>query len=61
MGDYSTKNISQKLMDEIKNGLQDLDYGSLEIYVVDNQVTQITKRRIKKTNQKTGVKKALDK
>jgi hypothetical protein len=57
MGDYSTINISQKLMDEIKNGLKDLDYGSIEIYVVDNQVTQITKRRIKKTNQESRVKK----
>ena len=48
---YSTKFISKELLDEILNSLKDLDYGSLEIYVVNNEVTQITKRQIKKTNK----------
>ncbi len=49
---YSTNNISQKLIEEIKEALHDLDYGSVEIYVQDGEVTQITKRHIKKTNNK---------
>ena len=47
---YSTKLISKRLIEEIISSLKNLDYGSLEIYVVNNQVTQITKRQIKKTN-----------
>jgi len=47
---YSTKFISKQLIEEIKQGLRDLDFGSLEIYVVNREVTQITKRQIKKTN-----------
>ena len=46
---YSTKNISKSLLDEICRDLKDLDYGSLEIYVTNHKVTQITKRQIKKT------------
>lgn len=47
---YSTKNISSQLLKEIKEALINLDYGSVEIYVVKNEVTQITRRHIKKTN-----------
>jgi hypothetical protein len=47
---YSTKLISQKLLQEIKKNLLDLDYGSLEIYVTNSRVTQITKRQIQKTD-----------
>ncbi|HUW22093.1 MAG TPA: DUF2292 domain-containing protein [Candidatus Bathyarchaeia archaeon] len=50
---YSTKSISHHLLEEIIDSLKNLDYGSLEIYVVDHQVTQITKRQIKKTNHLT--------
>lgn len=50
MTDYSTKNITPKLMAEISETLKDLDYGSVELHVVNNEVTQITKRKIKKTN-----------
>jgi len=50
MSDYSTKDISPKLMTEVKKTLRGLAYGSVEIYVVDHQVTQITKRVIKKTS-----------
>lgn len=37
-------------MDEIKGELEKIGYGSLEIYVQNNKVTQITVRNIKKTN-----------
>jgi hypothetical protein len=52
---YSTKGISSQLLEEIKEALLGLDYGSLEIYVVNYEVTQITKRHIKKT-QNSNVK-----
>lgn len=50
MSDYSTKDISDKLLQEIKESLIDLDFGSIEIYVNNGEVNQITKRYIKKTN-----------
>lgn len=52
MSDYSTKEIAPILISEIKEVLKGLDYGSVEIYVVNNEVTQITRRLIKKTNSK---------
>jgi hypothetical protein len=49
--DYSTQNISQVLITEIKGALQSVkNYGSIEIYIQDGVVTQITVRNIKKTN-----------
>ncbi len=50
MSDYSTEKISDKLLQEVKESLIGLDYGSIEIYVAAGEVTQITKRLIKKTN-----------
>lgn len=47
---YSTTPVSDQLLQEIKKNLDNLDYGSLEIYVVGREVTQITKRQIQKTN-----------
>lgn len=48
---YSTKRITKELTDEINSALKSVDaYGSVEIYVQDNKVTQITTRTIKKTN-----------
>jgi len=39
------------LIDEVLQALNDLGgWGSVEIYVQDGKVTQITKRAIKKTN-----------
>ena len=39
------------LLDEIKEALKNVrGYGSVEIYVQDHKVTQITERNIKKTN-----------
>lgn len=55
---YSTKNITTQMLEEIKEALMGLDYGSVEIYVVKGEVTQITRRHIKKTNQEN---RALDK
>lgn len=54
MVDYSTQRISDKLFQEIKDALLGLDYGSVEIYVTDSKVTQITRRLIKKTNLKNN-------
>jgi len=50
--DYSTKKISHTLIGEIKNALQSVSsYGSIEVYVQNGIVTQITIRNIKKTNK----------
>ena len=49
-GEYSTKRISKALLEEITSSLKSVSpYGSVEIYVQDNTVTQITIRNIKKT------------
>lgn len=50
MVDYSTAKISDKLFEEIKEALLGLEYGSVEIFVTSGEVTQITRRHIKKTN-----------
>lgn len=51
MVDYSTKRISKLLLDEVARALRSIDaYGSVELYVQKNTVTQITVRNIKKTN-----------
>lgn len=54
MDQYSTHNISDTLLTEIKSALKNVSpYGSVEIYVQDNTVTQITIRNIKKTINQT--------
>lgn len=55
MADYSTRRISEKLISEIKKALKGIAYGSVEIYIVNHQVTQITRRLIKKTNSKPKI------
>ena len=56
---YSTKRISKQLVDEIKTALKNVrGWGSVEVYIQDNAVTQITERTIKKTN---SITKRLDK
>ncbi len=51
MTDYSTKRISQVLLAEVAKSLRSIDaYGSVEIYVQNKIVTQISVRNIKKTN-----------
>jgi hypothetical protein len=64
--DYSTKKISDKLILEIIEALGNIrGWGSVEIFVQDHKVVQITERNIKKTpNQDTSrrtVKLGLDK
>lgn len=51
MVDYSTKKITQDLLEQIKGALKNVrGWGSVEIYVQDHKVTQITERNITKTN-----------
>lgn len=48
----SMKNqIDPKLLEEIKNALAKIDgYGSVELYIQQNKITQITARNIRKTS-----------
>ncbi len=48
--EFSTKRISQNLIDEIKAALQNVQYGSVEIFIQDSKITQVTTRTIKKTS-----------
>jgi len=51
MVDYSTKRVSTDLLEEVKAALKDVKgWGSIELYVQNFKVTQITSRNIKKTN-----------
>ncbi len=47
------KNASSQLIEEINSALKNLMWGSIEIYVQDNVVTQITVKNIKKTRVST--------
>lgn len=49
---YSTQKITSSLIEELKKALHKVRYGSIEIFVQDNVVTQITVRNIKKTSYK---------
>ena len=50
--EYSTKIISETLVREVKNALQSVkSYGSVEIYIQNGVVTQITVRNIRKTEK----------
>ncbi len=44
------KVISQNLLSEIKEALESVKYGSIEIFVQNKVVTQITVRNIHKTS-----------
>ncbi|MCH7951823.1 DUF2292 domain-containing protein [Patescibacteria group bacterium] len=51
MVDYSTKRVSKPLLDEVSKAMKSIDsYGSVEIYVQNCTVTQITVRNIRKTD-----------
>lgn len=51
LADYSTKKVSKALLKEIKDALKSVGgYGSIEIFIQNNVVTQITTRNIRKTN-----------
>lgn len=50
-GHFSTQGkISSRLLREVAEAIKDKYYGSVEIYIQDSQVTQITERVIKKLN-----------
>lgn len=51
MRDYSSKQVSTKLLNEIVDALKNIrGWGSVEIFVQDHKVVQIVERNIKKTN-----------
>ena len=50
MGIYSTQSPSGQLIKEIVATLKKIKWGSLEVFVQDGDVTQITAREIKKIN-----------
>jgi hypothetical protein len=55
---YSTKNVSEALVKEITTAIKTVqDYGSVELFVQDGVVTQITTRTIKKTIDKSKERK----
>jgi len=48
---YSTKYISEKLKEELLESIQNVKgWGSVEIFIQDYNVTQITEKNIKKPN-----------
>lgn len=52
---YSTKTISSYLLKELQDSIKNVrGWGSVEIFIQDFNVTQITEKNIKKPN---GVKK----
>ncbi len=51
MGSYSTKTLSPQLLKEIARRLENLAFGSVEIFVAGHQVTQITRREIDKVSE----------
>jgi len=51
MAKKSSAKVNNRLLDELSQALKELGgWGSVEIYVQNGTVTQITKRAIKKTN-----------
>ena len=49
MDEYSTTEISDRLIADIKSSLTGKEFGSIEIYIENGRVSQITERVIKKT------------
>ena len=54
--DYSTEQISSRLISQIVDALQDKAFGSVEIFIEDYTVTQITERKITKTSRQVRLK-----
>ncbi|HVT01495.1 MAG TPA: DUF2292 domain-containing protein [Patescibacteria group bacterium] len=55
--EYSTKNISKKLVEELLESIKNIrGWGTVEIVIQDHLVTQITEKNIKKPilNNKTN-------
>lgn len=50
MNNYSTKQVSDELVKEVISALKNIrGWGSIEVYVQDFKVVQITERNIRKT------------
>ncbi|HLD02059.1 MAG TPA: DUF2292 domain-containing protein [Patescibacteria group bacterium] len=50
MNNYSTKQINENLLKEVVDALKNIrGWGSVEIFVQDFKVVQITERNIRKT------------
>lgn len=52
MKTYSTKPVRDELLEEIKKALTNIKWGSIEIFIQDSLVVQITERNIKKMSEK---------
>ena len=51
MNDYSTKNVSAFLLEELKRALESVpDYGSIKIFVLAGNVSQISIEKTIKTD-----------
>jgi hypothetical protein len=51
MQDYSIKNISPKLLGDVREAIESVEsFGSVEIYIQNGYVSQISIRHIKKTS-----------
>lgn len=48
----TTHSVNAKTLEEIKTALTTIKWGSIEIFVQDSQVVQITERSIKKMSEK---------
>jgi len=55
--DYSTQKISPNLVSKIVEVLKNKAYGSVEIYIENFNVTQITERTITKLNRPKPMRK----
>lgn len=48
------KSANTDLLEDIKKALSNIKWGSIEIFVQDSMVVQITERSIKKVVEKSG-------
>jgi len=48
--DFSTQNITPTLISQVVDALRNKAYGSVEIYIENHMVVQITERTITKVN-----------
>lgn len=54
---YSTQNVKPYLLEELKRKLESIPgWGSLEVFVQDWKVTQISTKNIVKTSERVGEK-----
>ncbi len=50
------QSVNAKTLEQIKTALTTIKWGSIEIFVQDSQVVQITERSIKKMSEKKAEK-----